>query len=153
MTGQFVVTRNGRDTFHDEASLRTLADGGGLSPGDLVFHPTLGRWLYARDVAELRAPLARSLVVAGSRALDGSERVPNLRDNSHAIAGFVLALLGQVPVLGVLSCVLGIYFSARGLQRAGTLGSGQGLAIAGLVVSIALLVPAAACAAIVFAVL
>ena len=43
MAGQFVVTRGGRDTFCSEDELKSLAKKGQLQPGDLVYHPTLGR--------------------------------------------------------------------------------------------------------------
>jgi hypothetical protein len=153
LNDQFVVTRNGRDTFHDEASLKMLADGGMLSPDDLVYHPAQGRWLYAREVVEVRAELSRVALIR--RYTDGDNPlVPELRaNNTDAIAGFVLGLAGQVPVLGVAACVLGIWFSVRGLKRAATTRTGQGLAIAGLVLSTVLLLPAAICAAIIFAVM
>jgi uncharacterized phage infection (PIP) family protein YhgE len=61
--------------------------------------------------------------------------------NGMATAGFILALLtlflGWIPVLGWLIWLLGIIFSAIGLgnaNRAG--GTGKGLAIAGLVISL-----------------
>jgi len=58
-----------------------------------------------------------------------------------ATAGFILALLtlflGWIPILGWLIWLLGLIFSAIGLgnaNRAG--GTGKGLAIAGLVISL-----------------
>ncbi|MSP62982.1 MAG: hypothetical protein EXR72_22130 [Myxococcales bacterium] len=145
MAGEFVVTRNGRDTFHDEESLRRLAAAGLLAPGDLVYHPMLGRWLYAREVEEVRAELA------GATALGRPvNALPVLAaSNGHAVAGFALGLVGMLPIVGILASLLGLYFSGRGLRIAHTLGGrGQGLAIAGLVLSIIFLMPAVACGAI-----
>jgi hypothetical protein len=145
MAGQFVVTRGGRDTFCDQEELRGLAKRGQLLPGDLVYHPTLGRWLYAREVEEVRAEVeaARRL---GMPELPG----PNpLATNGEAIAGFVLGILGYVPIIGFLCCLFGIYFSSRGLKRAASIdNSGHGLAVAGMVLSLVFLIPATACSAV-----
>ena len=147
MSGQFVVTRGGRDTFCSEDELKGLAKKGQLLPGDLVYHPTLGRWLYAREVEEVRE------LVAAAEFL-GKPPVPVqvLPSNGEAIAGFIFGILGYVPVLGFICCLLGIFFSSRGLKRAQQLeNSGHGLAVAGMVLSLVFLVPATACAAIVLA--
>lgn len=60
--------------------------------------------------------------------------------NGLAIAGFVLGLLALltswIPLLNILSIiigVLGVILAAIGLAKAGKIGSGKGLAIAGLV--------------------
>ena len=144
MAGQFVVTRGGRDTFCDEDELKSLAKKGQLAAGDLVYHPTLGRWLYAREVEEVRE------LVAAAESL-GKPPVPVqvLPANGEAIAGFILGILGHLPLLGFVCCLLGIYFSSRGLKRAPLLdNSGHGLAVAGMVLSIVFLVPATACGAL-----
>jgi hypothetical protein len=144
MAGQFVVTRGGRDTFCNEDELKSQAKKGLLQPGDLVYHPTLGRWLYAREVEEVKE------LVAAAEML-GKPTVPLhvLPSNGEAIAGFVFGILGYVPLLGFLCCLLGIYFSSRGLKRAALIeNSGHGLAVAGMVLSIVFLVPATACGAI-----
>ena len=144
MAGQFVVTRGGRDTFCSEDELKSLAKKGQLLPGDLVYHPTLGRWLYAREVEEVRE------LVAAAEFL-GKPPVPVqvLPSNGEAIAGFIFGILGYVPVLGFICSLLGIFFSSRGLKRAAQLeNSGHGLAVAGMVLSIVFLVPATACGAI-----
>ena len=144
MAGQFVVTRGGRDTFCDEDELKSLAKKGQLSPGDLVYHPTLGRWLYAREVEEVR-----ELVAAAEMLGKPPVPVQVLPSNGEAIAGFIFGILGYVPVLGFLCCLLGIYFSSRGLKRAQLIvNSGHGLAVAGMVLSIVFLVPATACGAL-----
>jgi hypothetical protein len=147
MAGQFVVTRNGRDSFCSEEELRRLAARGQLAPGDLVYHPVLGRWLYAREVEEVRGELAgaaqlgRPVVTA-----------PALPSNSEAIAGFILGVLGHLPLVGLICCLLGIYFSRRGIKRAALIDNrGHGLAVAGMVLSIVFLVPATACGALMLA--
>jgi hypothetical protein len=145
MAGQFVVTRGGRDTFCSEDELKALAKKGQLLPGDLVYHPTLGRWLYAREVEEVTA-----LVAAAADLGRPVAPVQVLPTNGEAIAGFILGILGHLPLLGFLCCVLGIYFSRRGLKRAATMdNAGHGLAVAGMVLSIVFLVPATACGAMI----
>jgi len=62
-----------------------------------------------------------------------------------AIAGFVCGLLGLTPCfVGLVLCILGIVFSSVGIAKTG-IGKrrGRGLAIAGLVLSIVFIVPAA----------
>jgi hypothetical protein len=141
MAGQFVVTRGGRDTFCGEEELKSLAKKGQLSPGDLVYHPTLGRWLYAREVEEVRE-LVEAAQMLGRPPVPGQMQPAN----GEAIAGFILGILGHLPVLGLLCCALGIFFSSRGLKRAAvTEGSGHGLAVAGMVLSLVFLVPQTAC--------
>lgn len=144
LTGQFRVTRNGREAFFTEAELRRRASAGLVDSGDLVYHPVLGRWLYAREVEELRDEMAQARLLG--RPLPAT--VP-ADSNAPAIAGFVLGVLGHVPLLGFLACLLGIYFSSRGLKRAVELEMrGHGLAVAGMVLSIVFLVPATACSAL-----
>ncbi len=144
MAGQFVVTRGGRDTFCSDEELKSLAKKGQLLPGDLVYHPTLGRWLYAREVEEVR-----ELVAAAATLGMPPGPVQVLPSNGEAIAGFIFGILGYVPLLGFVCCLLGIYFSSKGLKRAQVLdNSGHGLAVAGMVLSIVFLVPATACGAI-----
>jgi hypothetical protein len=144
MAGQFVVTRGGRDTFCSEEELKSQAKKGQLLPSDLVYHPTLGRWLYAREVEEVR-----DLVAAAEFLGKPAMPVQVLPSNGEAIAGFIFGILGYVPILGFVCCLLGIYFSSRGLKRAQLIeNSGHGLAVAGMVLSIVFLVPATACGAI-----
>jgi hypothetical protein len=144
MAGQFVVTRGGRDTFCSEDDLKSLAGKGQLQPGDLVYHPTLGRWLYAREVEEVR-----ELVAAAEHLGKPAAPMTMVPSNGEAIAGFIFGILGYVPLLGFICCLLGIYFSSRGLKRAQQIeNSGHGLAVAGMVLSIVFLVPATACGAI-----
>lgn len=141
MAGQFVVTRGGRDSFCTEAELHALAKKGQLLPGNLLYHPTLGRWLYAREVEEVRAEVA----AAEKLGLPAGPVTPP-PVNGEAIAGFVLSMLGYIPLVGLFCCLFGLYFSSRGMKRARALGnSGYGLAVAGVVLSVFFLVPATAC--------
>lgn len=147
MPGQFIVTRGGRESFHSEDELIGLAGRGQLTAGDLVYHPILGRWLYAREVEEVRESMEHALTLG--RAVPTALAAP---PNPEAVAGFILGVLGHLPLIGLPSCLLGIYFSGRGLRRAvATENSGHGLAVAGMVLSLVFLVPATACAAIVVA--
>jgi hypothetical protein len=140
---QFIVTRNGRDAFCSEDELRRMAARGQLAAGDLVYHPVLGRWLYAREVEEVHDEL-----VVGA-ALGKPAAPPPIDANSEAIAGFVLGVLGHLPLVGLACCLLGLYFSSKGLKRAVDLENrGHGLAVAGMVLSIVFLVPATACSAV-----
>ena len=157
MAGQFVVTRGGRDNFCTEAELRSLAERGLVDAGDLVYHPVLGRWLYAREVEEIRAPMTalatlgrspEALALVGKPA-SGLQPVPA---NGEAVAGFILGIMGHLPLLGFFCCLAGVYFSSRGLKRAAAMGhQGHGLAVAGMVLSIVFLVPATACSALLLA--
>jgi hypothetical protein len=147
MTGQFVVTRGGRDSFCTEEELRRMAAKGQLAPGDLVYHPVLGRWLYAKEVEEVREQVQAALYLGRPNA----EPVTTMANN-EAVAGFVFGILGFLPLLNFVFCLLGIYFSSRGIRRAAALNhAGYGLAVAGMVLSIMALVPATACATILFA--
>lgn len=61
-------------------------------------------------------------------------------NNGMAVAGFILALFtfffGWIPILGWITWILGIIFSAIGIGKAKRLnGKGRGLAIAGLIIS------------------
>jgi hypothetical protein len=157
MAGQFVVTRGGRDNFCSEAELRAMAERGQLEAGDLVYHPVLGRWLYAREVEEVRAPMTALATLGRSpeaMALMGRppEALAQVPANGEAVAGFILGIMGHLPLLGFFCCLAGVYFSSRGLKRAAALGhQGHGLAVAGMVMSIVFLVPATACGALVLA--
>ncbi len=149
MSGQFVVTRGGRDTFCSEDELKSMAKRGLLGAGDLVYHPTLGRWMYAREVEEVK-----SLVTAALELGKPTQPATVPASNAEAIAGFVLGVMGHVPLLGFLCCLLGIYFSSRALRRAREAGSGgHGLAVAGMVLSIVFLIPSTACVLLVGGVL
>jgi len=80
------------------------------------------------------APMAPSVPLA-----------PDAPGNPLATAGFICGLLGLIPFwVGFALCILAITLSAVGLAKAGTLaGRGRGLAIAGLVLGIVFLGPAA----------
>jgi hypothetical protein len=131
---QFMVSRGGRDTFVDLAGLDALAREGQLLPADLVYHATLDRWLYAREMEELRDALfAASRFGQRPPAVDRSP-------NASAVAGFVFGLVGHLPLVGIIFCLCGIFFSSRALKS----GHDRGLAIAGLAMSLVFLVPASA---------
>ncbi len=148
MAGQFLVTRGGRQSFYDQEQLRALASRGQLERGDLVYHPVLGRWLYAREVEEVRGELEDALKLGrpGELAIKPSS-------SGEALTGFILGTLGYLPVIGLLCCLGGIYFSAIGLKHAREIGMSNGLAVAGMVLSIVFLIPATACAAVFLSVL
>lgn len=140
MAGQYVLTRNGRDTFVGESELRKMAASGLVQPGDLVYHPVLGRWLYARELEEIRDEMAKAATLGRPEVIAPTE------SNPESVAGLVLGILGHIPFIGLAACIIGIVFSLRGLKKAGQLqGRGHGLAIAGLVLSIVFLLPQTAC--------
>jgi hypothetical protein len=56
--------------------------------------------------------------------------------NGLATAGFVCALCGLIPFVGLVMAILGIVLSSLGLREAGRSGNGRGLAIAGLIIGI-----------------
>lgn len=62
------------------------------------------------------------------------------KSNGIGTAGFVLALIalffGWVPVLGWITWLLGLIFSAVGISKANKVQKGKGLSIAGLVISL-----------------
>ena len=66
-------------------------------------------------------------------------------DNGLAVASFVCGLLGLVPLwIGFVLCVLAVIFGVLGLQRANVaMGKGRGLAIAGIVLGLVFVLPAA----------
>src|SRR5688572_8163085 len=149
MAGQFLVTRGGRESFYTEGELRRLAARGQLAAGDLVYHPLPGRWLYAREVEEVKPEMlaASTLGLPPAPALEAEL-------NGEAVAGFILGVLGYLPLVGLACCLCGLYFSSRGLQRAASMENrGHGLAIAGMVLSLAFLVPATATSALFLAAL
>jgi hypothetical protein len=95
-------------------------------------------------VEEVRPEMEAALTLGQPAPLQPGDAV-----NSDAVAGFILGMLGYMPVLGLLFCLCGIYFSERGLRKASELSQrGQALAVAGMVLSLAFLVPAAACDAL-----
>jgi hypothetical protein len=143
MAGRFIVTRNGRDTFLSQEELQGEASRGLIGRGDLVYHPVLGRWLYAREVEEIREALEH----ASTLGLPAPATVPP-DANGDAIAGFILGVLGHLPLVGLVCCILGLVFSSRGIKKAALLENrGHGLAVAGMVLSMVFLVPATACSA------
>lgn len=81
-------------------------------------------------------------VATDEYALNAQPAVQTTKTNGFAIAGFVLSLIGislgyytfdLVPLLGLI-------FSIIGLVKSKTYGSGKGLSIAGLVISIVMFV-------------
>ena len=65
--------------------------------------------------------------------------------NPLALTGFICGLFGLTPFwVGFILCILAIVFSAIGMSKASRLGGvGKGFAIAGLVMGIVFLTPAA----------
>src|SRR5262245_17279053 len=116
MAGLFVVTRGGRDSFCTEEELKQRASAGQLANGDLVYHPRLGRWLYGREVEEVKSEMAAAIELG--QPVNSAALVPA---NQEAIAGFILGVLGHLPLFGFACCLFGIYFSGRGIKRAMTL--------------------------------
>jgi hypothetical protein len=51
-----------------------------------------------------------------------------------ALAGFICALCGIIPFVGLILAILGVVFSALGLKQSSVTGNGRGLAIAGLAI-------------------
>jgi uncharacterized membrane protein len=60
--------------------------------------------------------------------------------NGLGTAGFILSLVtlffGWIPVLGWILWLLGLIFSAVGISKSKKTGTGRGLSIAGLVISL-----------------
>ncbi|MDE7452924.1 MAG: zinc-ribbon domain-containing protein [Clostridia bacterium] len=71
-------------------------------------------------------------------AFNAQPAAPDKKTNGFAIAGFVLSLVGLVLGYYTYDVVplLGLIFSIIGLVKSKTCGSGRGLSIAGLVISI-----------------
>lgn len=138
MTGTWLIQQRGRERFASDDELRRMARGGTLDPGDLVYHPFLGRWLYAREVEEVGVELD------GARAL-GRRRAPDVlcgeAYNDAAVAGFTLGVLAIVPVFGIACALAGLPLSLRGIGRARRLGgTDRRFAVVGLVLALASLV-------------
>jgi hypothetical protein len=129
MAGSWLVQQKGHEQFVTPEELKALARSGKLGPGDLVYHPTLGRWLYAREVEEVSGELSTALTVAPSTGLAG----PPPQYNDSAVAGFTLGVLSVVPVFGIACALVGLPLSVRGLRRARRLGgTDRRLAVAGM---------------------
>jgi hypothetical protein len=138
-SGQFILTRGARDIFISETELRQQARRGLLLPGDRVYHPVLGRWLYAREVAEVEGEMQLASRL-GRRP--PPEEVVLVPANSCAIAGFILSVLGCLPFAGLVCALVGLGLSARGLSRAQlSYGSGHRLAAAGVIVALCTMAP------------
>lgn len=75
-------------------------------------------------------------------ALNVQQAVPAKRTNGFAIAGFVLTLIGLFCGYYTYDIVplLGLIFSIVGLVKSKEYGSGRGLSIAGIVISLASIV-------------
>lgn len=152
----WLLQQQGQESFVSLEDLRRLARAGRLAPSDLVFHPQQSRWLYLRDVEELRGDLATAAPMGGapSRALvpraaaapglvptAGAALAPSDRSNDSAIAGFTLGVLSVIPVLGVACALVGLPLSVRGMRRGEQPGVGdRKVAIAGMVLALTSLV-------------
>ena len=145
MNGQFLVSRGGRDVFLSEDELRGLARRGLLSRADRVF----GRWLYAKEVAEVEVELLQAAQLGRPAPPESVVLVPV---NGPAVAGLLLGTMGYIPFVGLVLSGLGVYFSSRGLSLAPQrFGSGHRLAVAGMLLSLLCFVPQLALAALLFA--
>jgi hypothetical protein len=140
MAGTWLVQQKGRENFVSPDELKSLAKGGKLEPGDLVYHPILGRWLYARQVEEIGTEL-REATELGKLAVAGR---PALEHNDSAVAGFTLGVLAVVPVFGILCALIGLPLSLRGMRRArqieangGPGGTDRRFAVAGVALTVA----------------
>jgi hypothetical protein len=134
MAGTWLVQQKGRENFVDEGELKSLARGGKLEPGDLVYHPLLGRWLYARQVEEINAEMGEAIEL-GKVAVAGR---PAVQHNDSAVAGFTLGVLAVVPVFGILCALIGLPLSIRGLRRSREIGGiDRRFAVAGLALAAA----------------
>lgn len=134
MAGSWLVQQKGRESFVSQDDLKGLARGGKIDPGDLVYHPILGRWLYARQVEEIGGEL-REATELGQPGAPGRAPLPH---NDAAVAGFTLAVLAVVPVFGVLCALIGLPLSLRGLRRSRSIGGvDRRFAIAGVALSLA----------------
>lgn len=141
----WLLQQQGRESFVSIEELRRLAQSGRVDPGDLVYHPTRARWLYARDIEELAGQFgtARGALVpvtsAPSTALAPAPASGALATahNDAAVAGFTLGVLGIIPVLGVACALVGLPLSLRGMRRANELGgSDRRFAVAGFVLTL-----------------
>jgi hypothetical protein len=134
MAGTWLVQQKGRENFVSPDELKQLARGGKLEPGDLVYHPILGRWLYARQVEEISGEM-REAIELGRAAVPGA---PPVQHNDSAVAGFTLGVLGVVPVFGILCALVGLPLSIRGMRRSNALGGvDRRFAIAGMALAMA----------------
>ncbi len=134
MAGSWLVQQKGRENFVTPDELKTLAKSGKLEPGDLVYHPVLGRWLYARQVEEI-VPEMRSAQELGKLVVAGQ---PAVAHNDSAVAGFTLGVLAVVPVFGILCALVGLPLSMLGIRRSRSIGGpDRRFAIAGLALAVA----------------
>lgn len=138
-SGQYILTRGARDIFISEKDLRQQARRGLLLPGDRVYHPVLGRWLYAREVAEVEGEMHLASRLGRHKVPEEVVLVPA---NTQAIAGFILSVMGCLPFAGFVCGLAGLALSARGLSRAQlSYGSGHRLATAGVIVALCTMAP------------
>ena len=133
MAGTWLVQQKGRENFVSPDELKSLAKGGKLEPGDLVYHPILGRWLYARQVEEITSEMQDAMDL-GKVAVAGR---PAIEHNDSAVAGFTLGVLAVVPVFGILCALVGLPLSALGIRRSRAIGGiDRRFAIAGVALSV-----------------
>jgi hypothetical protein len=137
MAGAWLVQQKGRESFVGDGELKSLARGGKLAPSDLVYHPVLGRWLYARQVEEISAEMREAIDLGKVAPLEG----PIVAYNDSAVAGFTLGVLAVVPVFGILCALCGVPLAIRGIRRSREIGGiDRRLAVAGLVLAVASLI-------------
>lgn len=82
----------------DEATLRKWADEGRFSPGDLIYHPDLQRWLYAQEVLEIRGAFQNATNATTPPAVTASaSSSPNTQVRHTQVASneFIIRQAGQ----------------------------------------------------------
>ena len=117
----FIVRRqDGEYRAPDVATLRQWSREGLIPPGTYIYHPVLARWVYAREIEELAAPLPPNV----------TELAANYRQLVLWVGGQILfGLAAQVfPPFAflVLVTVIGIMFYAY--RTAKSLGSTTAIA-------------------------
>lgn len=88
----WILKRGTREVpIPDGATLRKWADEGRFNAEDLIFHPDLQRWLYARDVLEIRHAFEKADVPIAVTPAPG---LPPSQAN-HASNDFIIRQSGQ----------------------------------------------------------
>lgn len=94
----WIIKRGAREVpIPDEATLRKWADEGRFNPGDLIFHPDLQRWLYAKDVLEIQSACPKQTTITPPSATTSpSSTVPSARQPTNAVTDdFIIRQAGQ----------------------------------------------------------
>jgi hypothetical protein len=95
----WIIKRGAREVpIPDEAMLRKWADEGRFNPGDLIFHPDLQRWLYAKDVLEIQSAFEKRATIAPPSATTSpSSTGPSAQSPHPSVASndFIIRQAGQ----------------------------------------------------------